>query len=372
MINRKKAGILTFHCVNNAGAVLQCYALQETIKKLGVDVEVINYLPKSLTNPYKVVFNPFAHLGNGSFLEKLIVLTRHIRLILLRLKSKIRYGQFRGRYLNLSEKSYKNSGQIALADKYSHYITGSDQVWNSRLLGGFDPVYFLKFPPARSKKIAYAASFGEELENKYYADFQESIRGFDHISVREESAQGFISRFTDKAIECALDPTLLLPREEWEKLAKGAKFKDYILVHDMLSDRRLVDIADALSEEFNLKVISYTKAGNFKKGIHSFAYDGPSAFLGLIKNADFVITSSLHGLTFSILYKKNFIAIPCPPRESRIIDLLNKCKLQERIIRSKEELGQIDLRSPVDFTKTEEILGLEKIKSIEFLKTALG
>ena len=51
MINRKKAGILTFHCVNNAGAVLQCYALQETIKKLGVDVEVINYLPKSLTNP---------------------------------------------------------------------------------------------------------------------------------------------------------------------------------------------------------------------------------------------------------------------------------------------------------------------------------
>ena len=39
----KKIGILTFHNVINYGGVLQCYALQEFLKKLGAEVQVIKY-----------------------------------------------------------------------------------------------------------------------------------------------------------------------------------------------------------------------------------------------------------------------------------------------------------------------------------------
>ena len=38
-----KIGILTFHRAHNYGAVLQCYALQEILKGMGHDVEVIDY-----------------------------------------------------------------------------------------------------------------------------------------------------------------------------------------------------------------------------------------------------------------------------------------------------------------------------------------
>ena len=38
-----RVGILTFHDALNYGAVLQCYALQNTLMNLGYEVEVIDY-----------------------------------------------------------------------------------------------------------------------------------------------------------------------------------------------------------------------------------------------------------------------------------------------------------------------------------------
>ena len=38
-----KIGILTFHLAHNYGAVLQCYALQEVLGRMGHQVSIINY-----------------------------------------------------------------------------------------------------------------------------------------------------------------------------------------------------------------------------------------------------------------------------------------------------------------------------------------
>ena len=39
----KKVGIITVHCLPNWGSVLQAYALQKVIGRLGFDVENIDY-----------------------------------------------------------------------------------------------------------------------------------------------------------------------------------------------------------------------------------------------------------------------------------------------------------------------------------------
>ena len=44
-----KIGILTFHFGNNYGGLLQCYALQEVLKRAGYEVEIINYRPGSFS-----------------------------------------------------------------------------------------------------------------------------------------------------------------------------------------------------------------------------------------------------------------------------------------------------------------------------------
>ena len=55
-----KIGILTFHCAHNYGAVLQAYAIQEQLKLMGFDVEIINYRPIYLLRPYGYLI-PFSY-----------------------------------------------------------------------------------------------------------------------------------------------------------------------------------------------------------------------------------------------------------------------------------------------------------------------
>ena len=45
----KKVGIITTHRQTNWGSVLQCYALQEALKKCDYDVDVIDYYPDNVT-----------------------------------------------------------------------------------------------------------------------------------------------------------------------------------------------------------------------------------------------------------------------------------------------------------------------------------
>lgn len=59
-MNRKRIGILTYHFVNNSGAVLQCIAMQTALSKIeNTEVQVINYQPKYHTNMYAPIINPF-------------------------------------------------------------------------------------------------------------------------------------------------------------------------------------------------------------------------------------------------------------------------------------------------------------------------
>lgn len=50
-----KIGILTFHRANNFGAVLQCFALQTYLKKIGLEVYVIDYRQKYIESIYNTL-----------------------------------------------------------------------------------------------------------------------------------------------------------------------------------------------------------------------------------------------------------------------------------------------------------------------------
>lgn len=60
-----RIGILTFHNANNYGAVLQAYCLQETLRRIGFDVEIVDYrnpLIESRMHPFsfsEFLYHPF-------------------------------------------------------------------------------------------------------------------------------------------------------------------------------------------------------------------------------------------------------------------------------------------------------------------------
>ena len=99
-------------------------------------------------------------------------------------------------------------------------VHGSDQIWN--------PNYYSKTPylldVSSSKAISYAASIGtEKLNNEQKKAFSRALKSYRAISVREQSAKDLLQPLTDKKIEVVLDPTLLLGREEYERLEKKPK-----------------------------------------------------------------------------------------------------------------------------------------------------
>ena len=69
-----RIGILTFHNANNYGAVLQAYCLQETLRRIGFDVEIVDYrnpLIESRMHPFSIIhfflyseYYVFSHLIN--------------------------------------------------------------------------------------------------------------------------------------------------------------------------------------------------------------------------------------------------------------------------------------------------------------------
>lgn len=55
-------GILTFHCSDNYGAMLQAYGLKEYLKQQNVKAEIVRYEPPYMTGRHWWI--PYVPLGN--------------------------------------------------------------------------------------------------------------------------------------------------------------------------------------------------------------------------------------------------------------------------------------------------------------------
>jgi hypothetical protein len=244
-------------------------------------------------------------------------------------------------------------------------------VWNVNTGREADPAYFLGFTSGGAKRIAYAASLGSEVPPRLYPVFQRYIPAFDHVSVREKSSQAFIQRYTDKPVSAVLDPTLLIAPEDWENIAVFPAAGKYILAYDLWSGPVMAGVVNAVSRKLGLKVISYCDTKPYEHGYSSFYHAGPAEFLGLLLNAEFVVTSSFHGAALAIARRKNFLAVPHPTRGARMTDLLDTLGLTGRLVRGAGEAERMDLTDDMAYAEADALLQAEREKSLGFLRTAL-
>ncbi len=367
-----KIGILTFHDADNYGAVLQAFALKETIKKIEVDVEILNYKQPFIVNSHKVIVR---YTQNIITLIKSIVST--LVYIYPRIIRKTKFNSFRSEYMDISKDTFYNSSDIKGKDVY---IVGSDQVWNNDLTHN-DKTYFLGFCQGQEKRIAYAASIGKDIltddEKKY---LKENIGNIEYISVREDSAVKIINEITGRDVAAhVLDPTLLADRCIWDELICTKKNKsNYLLVYRLSDNEEVLRTAELISRMLNIKVLYInnlvlSKNDLFRKNHYKFKdikAVSPSEFITLFKNASFVVTNSFHGTTFSIIFNKDFITVPHETRGTRMISLLRLLKLEDRLITNSNQLKN-DYPLKIDYEIPNELLEREKKKSFAFLKHAI-
>lgn len=368
----KKVGIITFHCADNFGAVLQVYALQKVIRDMNFKVEIIDFRPKQLISGYQHSFDFRNKLKNKGLIVALKYMVYQI-IFYSSIEERIRsFESFRKKHLNLSkEKYFRPEDLIVSPPKYDYYITGSDQVWNPTFKKRIGNSYFLDFAKNDSKKISYAASIAEKVDDDLINEYKVLLENFDYISIRERSHYDFLKDIVNNDIYVTLDPTLLLDSKDWMEVSKKDKRKEkFILVYDIEFNPELINFANRLSEEMGIGIISYSKKKHFINGIDSFRYKGPDEFLGLFEDADFVITNSFHGTAFSILFKKPFYTIPHTRRGSRMIDLLETLQLKDRIVYDVKDVDKFELK--VDFNRPTEILEEKRKESLSFLLKSLN
>lgn len=367
--HKKKVGILTFHASHNYGSCLQAYALQNTVKSLGMDVEIINFRTFRQKDMYAVFTKR----------KGLKYLLKNLTHLLYYFPLKQKYQKFEDFIANnylLSAQEYASAEDLQEAEaNYDAFIVGSDQVWNP-LPRDFDWIYFLTFVKEK-KKISYAPSFGpffgkanEETLKRVAAE----VETFSSISVREMQAKADLEQYINREINVVLDPTLLLEWNEWKELIDPEPIikEDYIFLYTLFSSSEINRIVKKLSKKWKMRVV----VSNFSNQHDVFTSytkcfgTGPKDFLNLIYHAKFVVVTSFHGTVFSTLFEKPFYAIN-GEKDNRIFSLLNITGLTNRTININDIEEKAEQAFNIDFSEAREKIRQERVRSIEYLRHAL-
>ena len=322
---------ITCHDVYNVGASLQAYALATYLKKLGNNVEIINYKPDYLSNHFSLlgVNNPrFDH----PILRQMYQIAKFPERIKKRFgRRKKAFDIFTAQYLPLTDKCYTSNAQLQDdLPEADVYFAGSDQIWNPLFRNGKDSAFYLDFVPEEKIKASYAASFAvKSLPDEYKKQIKQWLSRLDYISVREKSGVDIINGLGIVGAKQVLDPVFLLDKSEWKKLEKSVDIKQpYILVYDFDSDINIQTYVKNLSKVNNWKIYSVLQCKYCDKSFEDY---GPQTFLYLVHHAEVVVSNSFHATAFAIIFNKQFYVFGREENiNSRMQDLLIEFGLENR------------------------------------------
>lgn len=349
-----KTGILTFPNSTSYGAALQMYALCRAAEALGHETEIIRY-----QNPH-MAGRPSA----GTLARRLI----HCR----------KYGAFRrfeAKLCRYPARLIREPEKLnALAERYDAVIFGSDQVWNPDITGG-DLCFFGSFCGSRTRRIAYAPSFGvEALPEPFAGKAAEELQKFHALSVREAAGQRIVERLIGQQVPLTCDPTFLRTPEDWAREALSCPVPEdgYILYYTIKRSESLRAFCQKLSEQTGLPVVEV--GGNVlnrafrREGPFRFAPDiGPGEWLYLMRRAEYVVTNSFHGTAFSVNFRKDFFVEYSSRTNSRLAHIVKTLGLESRVVEQGGEPG----RKSVDYARAEQVLPELREESLRYLKQAL-
>ena len=350
--DKKNVGILNFYYENyNFGANLVAYSLSEIIKNMGY-------------NPYIINFNPFPPIDTFEQFKT------------------IEFVKFREKYLNLT-REYKNSNELYETNEYINaFVVGSDQVWRKAITHNNFTTYFLDFAKWSKKCLSYGASFGNDLFEGNSIEKKECgilLKKFSSISVREEDAKKIVKELSKMESTQVLDPTLLLTKDNYNELLEKENQNEieekYVAVYclfeqdetfeneikRLFKDTKIIDIKQK-EEKIPLLKKSFMQ------------YRSIYEWINLIKNAEFVITDSYHGMLFSILYNKNFICLGKNSKAKSRFDTISNLfagNIKTRIVETIQEIKKIDDLIELDYLEINKKIEENRKKSIDFLEKAL-
>ncbi len=345
-----RIGILTLPLHTNYGGILQAYALQTVLERMGHEVVIISRNFKLKKYPPLWRF-------------PLSITKRCIRKYLLRQDVDV-FSEYH------QNKTYKTISQHTqkFINQYIHSLTvnkleelnekdfdciivGSDQVWRKKYFTyhyatTIDKAYLSFAKDWNVKKIAYAASFGTniwEYTNEETNSCKTLLKQFDCVSVREDSGVHFCNSLFNKEARWVLDPTMLLTRNDYLQLLEHNSYKtgNNLACYVLDEKPQITALIESLSKRLQLSISRINSdVDNYKLPATQRIQPPVENWIFSIMQARFVITDSFHACVFCIIFHKPFVVVGNRNRGySRFESLLSLFNLQNRLL---------EINSPLD------------------------
>ena len=361
-----KVGILTFPNSVSYGACLQMIALQNTLRRLGHEAEIINY-----HNSY---MKAEKHTEKGRHPLKR-ALQRRVRLLLHR-RLYSRFRRFEQQHVTLyPTRAFADKERLSsLGERYDAVICGSDQVWSPYITNS-DMSYFLDFCGEHTKRVAYAPSFGVvTFPDGFEAQIAPELQQFHALSIREQAGRDIVERLTGRPTAVVTDPTWLVDAADWAAMAEPhpAATGDYVLYFVVNQSKELLERCKTFAKEHSLKVVMVggnpLAAAKNKDPMLSYALDiGPQQWLYLIQHARYVFTNSFHGTAFSVLFERElYVQVPAH-NGSRLRQVLESLGMEDHEVLTGQPLTE----NTIDYAHAQSVFNQLKEASLTYLREAL-
>ena len=369
----KTVGIVTINDYTNYGNRLQNYALTTLFRNYGFEV----------VNGIEVYTKEDWINKTESFTKKLVKKIIPFSLVKTKIdcsnncinnllnRREINFKRFNESYTKTINPivARKNKDVVKQFEQMeiNFFVVGSDQVWNP-YFGGYS-YEFLTFAP-KEKRFSFAASIGtDQIPENQKPYFKKYLSEMNYISVRENKAAEIVKDLTGRDVDVVLDPTLLLPKEQWIEIVSKPNIEideNYICTYFL---GEIPEAVYSFAKKKNLKI--YKLNSIEQKELYDI---NPAEFLYMIKNADYVLTDSFHAVVFSIIFNKDFYVFERKQAGvanmfSRIETITQRFDLQSRI-QSREVIKEE--KTITNWLEIERDLQNERKQTFNKLLDAMG
>ncbi len=308
-----RIGVLTYHDGPNHGAFLQALSTLRTLQADGHDATIINY-----KNPGHDRMESLARL---CWQRNPVAAWENFRKVMA---------------IRRAHKVFRLGPRVSDAEAiealgHDCIVVGSDVVWNYGIFG-YDPIFFGRLNVPRL--VAFAASYGSvRAEAAMPAGMSSDLAHFHAISVRDENSRAIVRNALGVDSPITSDPTIMFSCDgELRSLRNQTEHR--VVVYSYRHPRQAIESLRALARESHAKTLCVGYAPRL--GVRHF-YDridlslDPIEWMREMRDASAVMTSTFHGVVFSLKFRKPFLYVTNDKAHNRVSSLLERCGIEHSL-----------------------------------------
>ena len=343
----KRIGVVTPFDSNNYGAYLQAFATKSVLEGCGAEVAYLKFRDDEQRKRL------FWHARP----------TKRELLHPARIRANRAFGQRKFKVFSKAWERFEALDKVPFFQRDA-FVLGSDEIWNVKHAVFRDNPVFFGY--GLQGAVSYAPSVGKSTAADIEASPKscEGMSSLARVLVRDEASADAVETITGTRPEVVLDPTLLLDWEEYA-LPVVAPSEPYVLVYAYTERDLPVNQIREFAKVRGLKLVSVGFSLPF---CDECLIPDPLQFYSLMRDAEYVVTTTFHGSIFAMLSHSRFLTFPTSQKTGHLLKVfgMEGRRPAGRAFATAEDFAAA-LEAPIDYGAFETRRGGLRGRSVSLL-----